>query len=127
MARWRGLPPPSRPSRIWPYAQLLRIPNVFTAMADILLAALATGLLLSQFGTFLLLVMASSCLYCGGLVWNDYFDYAQDLKERPSRPLPSNRISRGTAAQLGILLLLAGVASRASRVGGKVPTKLARW
>jgi 4-hydroxybenzoate polyprenyltransferase len=100
---------PSRPSRLWSYAQLLRIPNVFTAIADVLMAALATGSLPGQIADFLLLAVASSCLYCGGLVWNDYFDYAQDLKERPSRPLPSNRIGRSTAARLGVLLLLAGV------------------
>jgi len=91
------------------YAQLLRIPNVFTAMADIGLAALATGSLPGQIIPCLFLMLASSCLYCAGLVWNDYFDYAQDLKERPGRPLPSSRVSLATAARVGVLLLAAGI------------------
>src|ERR1700719_4023050 len=94
-------PPSARPSRFLPYAQLVRLPNVFTAMADIALAALVTGSLPGQLISFLLLVLASSCLYCAGMVWNDYFDYEIDLKERPLRPLPSNRIPRPTAARIG--------------------------
>ncbi len=87
----------------------VRIPNVFTAMADIGLAALVTDSLPSQLAPFIFLVLASSCLYCGGMVWNDYFDYEQDLKERPFRPLPSHRISRGAAARFGAGLLIGGV------------------
>jgi 4-hydroxybenzoate polyprenyltransferase len=100
---------PTRVSRLIPYAQLLRIPNVFTAMADIGLGALATDSLPSQFWPVLFLTLASSLLYCAGIVWNDYFDYAQDLRERPARPLPSNRISRGTAVRLGVALISAGL------------------
>jgi 4-hydroxybenzoate polyprenyltransferase len=99
-----------RASRLLAYAQLLRIPNVFTAMADIALAALATGSLPGQRTPFMLLLLASGCLYCAGMVWNDYFDYGQDLKERPARPLPSNRIAVGPAARLGVALLAAGIA-----------------
>jgi 4-hydroxybenzoate polyprenyltransferase len=91
------------------YAQLLRIPNVFTAIADIGLGAVATGSLPDQFEPFVFLVLASSCLYCAGMVWNDFFDYEQDLKERPGRPLPSHRISRNAAVRLGTLLLAAGM------------------
>ncbi|HYV35028.1 MAG TPA: UbiA family prenyltransferase [Gemmataceae bacterium] len=98
-----------RRSRLLPYAQLLRIPNVFTAMADIAMAGLITGSLPQQMGPFLCLVVASSCLYCAGMVWNDYFDYDQDLKERPFRPLPSHRISRGAAMRLGVVLFAAGI------------------
>jgi 4-hydroxybenzoate polyprenyltransferase len=100
----------ARAARRLAYAQLLRLPNVFTAMADIGLAALATGSLPERLLPFLLLMLASSCLYCAGMVWNDYFDYDQDLKERPFRPLPSQRIARGTAARLGWGLLASGVA-----------------
>jgi 4-hydroxybenzoate polyprenyltransferase len=78
-------------------------------MADIALAALVTGSLPGQFLAFLLLVLASSCLYCAGMVWNDYFDFAQDLKERPFRPLPSYRVAKATAVRLGSGLMAAGV------------------
>jgi 4-hydroxybenzoate polyprenyltransferase len=101
-------PVSTRPSRLLVYAQLLRIPNVFTAMADIGLAALVTNSLPNQLGPFFFLLLASSCLYCAGMVWNDYFDYAQDLRERPFRPLPSHRISRASAAGIGVVLVAAG-------------------
>jgi hypothetical protein len=96
------------PPRWLPYAQLLRIPNVFTAIADIALAALATGSLPGQWAPFVLVALASSCLYCAGMVWNDYFDFEVDLKERPFRPLPSQRISKQTAARVGLALLAGG-------------------
>jgi 4-hydroxybenzoate polyprenyltransferase len=102
-------PATGQPLRWLPLAQLVRLPNVFTAMADIALAALTTGALPDQIVPFVLLVLASSCLYCGGMVWNDYFDFEQDLRERPFRPLPSYRVRTGTAAKLGVLLLAAGV------------------
>src|SRR5262249_37352212 len=93
-----------------PYAQLLRLPNVFTAFADILLGTAAAGTLLTRpLGSFALL-LASGCLYCAGMVWNDYFDVAVHPKERPFRPLPSGKIALGTARLLGIGLLVAGLA-----------------
>jgi 4-hydroxybenzoate polyprenyltransferase len=95
--------------RLLPYAQLLRIPNVFTAFADILLGTLAAGTLLARPFDSVLLMLASGCLYCGGMVWNDYFDFAEDKRDRPFRPLPSGKISRRTALQLGVALLSAGV------------------
>jgi 4-hydroxybenzoate polyprenyltransferase len=102
-------PATGQPLRWLPLAQLLRLPNVFTAMADIGLAALATGSLPDQIVPFVLLLLASSCLYCAGMVWNDYFDFDQDLRERPFRPLPSYRVSMSAALKLGLGLLVAGV------------------
>src|SRR5208283_2231719 len=92
-----------------PYAQLIRLPNVFTAFADIILGALAIAALPGRWLSVLLLLLASGCLYCGGMVWNDFFDLEQDRRERPFRPLPSGRVSLGAAVRLGILLLGNGV------------------
>lgn len=91
------------------YAQLVRLPNAFTAMADICLGALAVAALPEQTLAFVCLLIASTSLYCAGMVWNDYFDLDQDLRERPFRPLPSGRISKRTAAGLGLSLLVTGV------------------
>lgn len=97
------------------YAQLVRLPNVFTAIADICVGVLAVetqlpGSLPNWWGLRALLLMVSSaCLYCGGMVWNDYFDIEQDRRERPFRPLPSGRISRKTAGRLGMALLVGGM------------------
>jgi 4-hydroxybenzoate polyprenyltransferase len=56
-----------------------------------------------------LLILASSCLYLGGMVLNDVFDFEVDLIERPQRPLPAKQISRDTARWVGYGLLLSGV------------------
>jgi 4-hydroxybenzoate polyprenyltransferase len=55
------------------------------------------------------LMLASVCTYAGGVVLNDVFDLEVDRRERPSRPLPSGRVSRRFAATLGVALLVLGV------------------
>ncbi len=91
------------------YLQLVRIPNVFTAMADILLGFLFTHQRLEPWPQFALLLAASSSLYLSGMALNDYFDREKDAQERPDRPIPSGRISAATALLLGCCLLLSGV------------------
>jgi 4-hydroxybenzoate polyprenyltransferase len=110
---------PSPPSLLRSYCQLLRLPNVFTAVADV-----AMGFLVVQ-GTWFpttvsylgrgnavllgMLVVASALLYGAGVVLNDLFDLPRDRIERPERPLPSGRISPRAARWLGGEMLLAGV------------------
>src|SRR5580698_10416697 len=96
-------------SRAQLYAQLVRLPNLPSALADIFLGALATSALPSHWLPFAFLLPASACLYCAGMVWNDFFDVAQDRRERPFRPIPSGRVSRREAALVGAVLLLGGV------------------
>jgi 4-hydroxybenzoate polyprenyltransferase len=92
------------------FARLVRLPNVFTAMADICLGALVTGALPERLIPFLCLLLASTFLYSAGMVWNDYFDIEQDKRERPHRPLASGRVSLGFARLLGCVLLILGLA-----------------
>ncbi|MBP1148698.1 MULTISPECIES: UbiA family prenyltransferase [unclassified Methylocaldum] len=98
--------------RIWlPYLQLVRIPNAFTAVSNSLAAHLiATGGQI-RWGSLLLLMLASAFLYSGGMVFNDCFDYEEDRRDRPFRPLPSGRVPISTAWLLGGLLLALGVVS----------------
>jgi 4-hydroxybenzoate polyprenyltransferase len=91
------------------YAQLVRLPNTFTSMADIFLGAVATGLLFRNWYVFLFLLACSTCLYWSGMIWNDYFDIDQDRKERPGRPLASGRVPMAVAAGLGIALMGGGL------------------
>ena len=96
------------------YAQLLRLPNVFTAFADIALAsAVVAAVLPAVTASFcfaaVLLALGSGCLYLAGMVWNDVFDRAEDAVARPTRPLPSGRVRLRTAIVLGTTLFGAGL------------------
>jgi 4-hydroxybenzoate polyprenyltransferase len=96
--------------RAW--AQLLRIPNVFTAPPDVIAGAvLALGgwPKVEQIPQLVLLCLASACLYMAGMILNDVFDIEVDRRERPFRPLPSGRIRVKTARSVGVILLLIGV------------------
>ena len=90
-------------------AQLLRAPNVFTAVADILLGALAAGALFRAPGLVALLALASACLYLSGMGWNDYFDRHEDARTQPFRPIPSGRVSSRFALMLSATLMLSGI------------------
>ncbi|HIM31700.1 MAG TPA: hypothetical protein EYG57_19395 [Planctomycetes bacterium] len=91
------------------YLRLFRLPNVFTAIADTSMAFAVASVDVPNVAAFLLLILATSLLYTSGMVLNDTFDFEQDLKERPDRPLPAGRIDRQTAKQLGISMLAAGM------------------
>jgi 4-hydroxybenzoate polyprenyltransferase len=113
------------PDRVPPlisYLELLRLPNIFTAMADVVMGFLfvlpvglpggagpagealvdATGGL-RPLGLWVmgLLIAASSLLYAGGVVLNSVFDIERDRDERPDRPMPSGRISLRAARWIG--------------------------
>jgi 4-hydroxybenzoate polyprenyltransferase len=100
---------------ILPYARLMRLPNVFTAFADIGLGLAVTarmtpirsGILSEPKAYFLL--AASGLMYLAGMVLNDYFDRKEDAKERPNRPIPRGQISPTTALTLGLGLLGGGL------------------
>lgn len=99
--------------KLLPYLQLCRLPTVFTAMADIFLGYLLVhdGIVTGDgcVGEFLALLAASSCLYLGGMVWNDVFDREVDAVERPQRPIPSGRVPLRHAVTLGAALLTVGI------------------
>jgi 4-hydroxybenzoate polyprenyltransferase len=96
-------------SRRHAFAQLMRLPALPTALADVGLGAFAAGALPGHWFSWLLAALASACLYTAGMVFNDFFDVEQDRRERPSRPLPSGRVSVSEAALLGSCLMLAGL------------------
>ncbi|MDX1965748.1 MAG: UbiA family prenyltransferase [Planctomycetaceae bacterium] len=93
------------------YLELLRLPAVFTAMVDIVLGFHLTHASFEPLPKFLGLLISSCCLYLSGMVFNDVFDVVQDASERPTRPIPSGRVARRSAAILGSVLMLLGVGS----------------
>jgi 4-hydroxybenzoate polyprenyltransferase len=123
------------------YLRLMRLPNIVTAMSDIL-AGIAIGAsnLANTFGgvsdrhisfgellitnqtleplkPISLLVLSTIGLYGGGVVLNDVFDAELDKVERPERPIPSGAVSRRAATIFGILLLCVGVIAAALAAG----------
>jgi 4-hydroxybenzoate polyprenyltransferase len=116
------------------YLRLFRLPNVFTAVADVLMGFLVVqgsfeptwtaddtiALVIKSFlvvqrsfepTTALFCAVGASCLlYTAGMVLNDVFDFEVDGRERPHRPLPAGEISVRWARWLGYELLVVGVA-----------------
>jgi UbiA prenyltransferase family len=97
-------------SKLKPYLQLVRLPNLFTAAADSLAGWLIVKGSLDEPGRWVPLVLASVSIYAAGIVLNDVFDYEVDFRERPNRPLPSGKVSRRFAAWLGGVALVLGPA-----------------
>lgn len=96
------------------YLQLVRVPNLFTAAADVLAGFLFVGSLVDDAAALTFLLAASVCFYAGGVALNDVLDAARDAVQRPERPIPSGAISRKAAAVLAIALLTLGCALSAS-------------
>lgn len=102
------------------YLRLARPANILTAIADILLGFVASGVLayngqvsienlsIGEFHALGWLVLATIGLYGGGVIFNDVFDYELDKVERPERPLPSQIVSLEGATIWGASFLLVG-------------------
>lgn len=100
---------PPRRSAVLPWLRLMRLPNVFTAIADVAMGYLFVQGSLADSRQLACLIAASALLYTAGMVLNDVFDFAIDAKERPFRPLPSGQIGLATARAFGFTLLALGV------------------
>jgi len=88
------------------YFQLVRIPGIFTAFSNILVGFFLVQESYVNLGFIIPLLLTSGFLFLAGMIFNDYFDYELDKKERPSRPLPSGAISKKSAFFLGVIFLL---------------------
>ena len=95
-------------SSLMAWARLLRVANVPTAWTNVLVAFLFAHGSWNPAGELVLLLLATSCLFCGGMVLNDVFDAKVDAVERPSRPIPSGSISFAAAWSVAVGLLLLG-------------------
>jgi 4-hydroxybenzoate polyprenyltransferase len=99
-------------STLLAYLQLVRLPNVFLAVTDVVMGFLVTHAVFEpgDGGSLGLLILSSTLFYMAGMVLNDVFDAAVDAEERPKRPIPSGRVSLATARWVGWQLLGAGIA-----------------
>lgn len=110
-------------TRAW--AELLRLPALFTLPGDALAGAASTGTRPNP--RTLLAIGSSLCLYEAGMALNDWADQAEDTVERPHRPLPSGRIRPAAAFAAAGALTAAGLAlaARAGRPALAVAAPLA--
>lgn len=114
-----------RSHSVWAYLQLMRPANILTAWADILVGYAAAGGIEIVHGTLTghltgnalaplgWLVLSTTGLYGGGVVFNDVFDAELDKIERPERPIPSGRASVTGATAVGTVLLMIGIVAAA--------------
>ncbi|MFG3269544.1 SCO3242 family prenyltransferase [Streptomyces luteogriseus] len=96
----------SRRGHAW--AELLRLPALFSVPGDALAGTAATGA--SPNSRTLLAIASSLCLYEAGMALNDWADRDVDAVERPHRPLPSGRIGPAAALTAACALTGAGLA-----------------
>jgi len=102
------------PDALAAWGRLLRVSLAPTAVADVVAglviagAALQPTALVPQPGTAGLLVLASLCVYHGGMALNDWADRRHDAEVRADRPIPSGRIPAGLALAVALALLVAG-------------------
>jgi 4-hydroxybenzoate polyprenyltransferase len=98
-------------SNIKDWAQLVRVPNTFTAATDPLAGlciASATVSFVSHPISALLVALGSILLYWGGMVLNDVFDYPEDQKNQRPGPIVRGAIGLGLARNVGWAMLAIG-------------------
>ncbi|GAA2357242.1 SCO3242 family prenyltransferase [Streptomyces cuspidosporus] len=98
--------------RLHAWAELLRLPALFTVPGDGLAGAAAVAARPDR--RTALAVGCSLCLYEAGMALNDWADRAEDAVERPHRPLPSGRVRPAAALAAACALTAAGLALAAS-------------
>jgi hypothetical protein len=96
-------------------AELVRAPAALSVPGDVVAGAAAAGALDRRVPA---LAGASVLLYWAGMAANDWADRRLDAIERPERPIPSGRVSPGTALGISAGLTAAGLAA-AGLTGGR--------
>jgi len=116
-----------RSQSLTPYLLLGRVSNLPTVWTNALAGVVLAG---AEVGPerLLLLALAFSFFYTGGMYLNDAFDREMDARERPERPIPSGRIGAGLVFAIGSVLLGLGVGVvgiAATAPGGRVVATVA--
>lgn len=93
------------------YAELVRLPNLFTAAADVLAGYWLYTCELSMTPALGSLVFSSICLYSSAVALNAIVDVEMDRGEYPQRPIPSGRLTLHDARRCFAWSALLGLAS----------------
>ncbi|MCC6906754.1 MAG: UbiA family prenyltransferase [Phycisphaerales bacterium] len=95
--------------RAW--LELMRLSNAPTIVSNVLVGW-AIGLAAGGDGAWsgaALTALAMLLLYIGGMAFNDVMDVEIDRRQRPSRPIPSGRVTRSAAAMFVMACFLAAL------------------
>lgn len=100
-------------TKLFAWLQLFRPPNLLTVPGDVLagylLAVVACYNVEYQLKSLLLCMAASVCVYCAGLLQNDYCDREKDSQFRPERPIPSGEVSSKNVMSVAAVLFFLGL------------------
>jgi len=88
------------------YLQLVRIPGIFTVFSNILIGYFFSFSQNPEPLHLPFLFVTTGMLFSAGMIFNDFFDFDIDKKERPNRPISSGKISKQKALFLGIIFLI---------------------
>jgi UbiA prenyltransferase family len=88
--------------------KLGRVSNLPTIWSNVLAGTVLAGGEAWRWAT-LLVMLAISLLYVGGMYLNDAFDRDIDARERPTRPIPAGLVEANSVFAAGFGLLLAGI------------------
>lgn len=108
---------PARPTDgVGAWLELARLSNAPTVMTNAMVGGAAALVADPRAGggsssapwKLLALALAMACMYTAGMMLNDRLDVEIDRRERPSRPIPSGRISPAAALNAALALLGAG-------------------
>lgn len=94
--------------RVSTLLRLGRISNLPTVWTNVLAGAIIAGSARPA-AEILLIVIAMTAFYVGGMYLNDYFDRAIDARERPGRPIDAGEIRAGSVLSIGLGLLTLGI------------------
>ena len=88
--------------------RLGRVSNLPTVWTNVTAGVVLAGGILSPLST-VLLVVAASALYVGGMFLNDAYDAHLDAVERPERPIPSGAVTQREVKVWGFAWLALGL------------------
>jgi 4-hydroxybenzoate polyprenyltransferase len=91
--------------------ELARASNLPTCLTNVLVGVtIGSGAAAPDAVTLLIVGAAVALLYVGGMALNDVVDVAFDREHNAGRPIPSGRVSRGSALAVAVAALAGGVA-----------------
>ncbi len=98
-------------SYLFAWLQLVRLPNAFTVIADVLAGTMLARGTWQPWPLIVVLVVSAVGMYWAGMILNDLYDVDKDRLQNRGRPLVDGRIETATARRVAYALLIGGIAA----------------